>query len=461
MMRARCEAAKVAPYDRPVTHFDVIIVGAGAAGLAAARILSEANKRVVVQEASDRVGGRIRTAQDRRVKLPIELGAEFIHGRPPATWEVVAEASLTAYDLPFEHWRGQGKRLSKTEDFASEIGKTMAGLATLRKDMSFAEYLRTHRRQEETDASRRAALDFVRGFDAADPSLISAKSIAREQEGLGDVGEEMQFRLLEGYGSLIGFLEKRVRAAGGAIRLKSVVRAIRWGRWGVEVEVEGGRGRAALRARQAIVTVPLSVLQTPGSAPGGIVFEPEVVAHRQAASKLAMGPVVKAVLLFREAFWESVKSAGVAGAPTLRDASFVHDTRAEFPTWWTARPFREALITAWAGGTDAVALAGRSKGELLDAAVKSVAMSLRRRESTVREVLVRGWIADWQSEKHIRGAYSYERVGGQRARRALSRSAGPSLLFAGEATDTSGQASTVAGALESGRRAAQEALGAG
>src|SRR5438105_1616414 len=83
---------------------DVIVIGAGAAGMAAARELSRASTNVVIVEARDRLGGRIHTLRDPGFPLPVELGAEFVHGRPRESWEIIRAADLIAYDVTDTHW---------------------------------------------------------------------------------------------------------------------------------------------------------------------------------------------------------------------------------------------------------------------------------------------------------------------------------------------------------------------
>ncbi len=122
-------------------------------------------------------------------------------------------------------------------------------------------------------------------------------------------------------------------------------------------------------------------------------------------------------------------------------------------------PLRLPMLTAWAGGPRALALAGLTKPALKRAAVESLGEIFGRRASKIL-VLLEGFHAyDWASDPLSRGAYSYVTVGGARAGR-LARPIEKTLFFAGEATDTSGQASTVAGALASGQRAAKELLDA-
>jgi monoamine oxidase len=117
-------------------------------------------------------------------------------------------------------------------------------------------------------------------------------------------------------------------------------------------------------------------------------------------------------------------------------------------------------LTAWAGGPKALALAGLSKQALKQTAIESLAELFGQRASRLSSLLERFHAHDWASDPMSRGAYSYVTVGGSRARGLLSKPIEGTLFFAGEATDTSGQASTVAGALASGQRAAEELLDA-
>lgn len=433
------------------------MVGAGAAGLMAARRLAEAGCSTLVLEASGRIGGRVHSIGDESACV-VELGAEFIHGRPEQTWSLVAEAGQVAYDVPFEHWRRSAGRLARIEDYAQELSRTMRGLARLRTDITFAEFLRRGLRKSESPASRSAALAFVRGFDAADPERISAKSLAREQEGLGDVGGEMQFRLLKGYGALLKHLRDSIPARRCTFRLNSPVTRIRWSSEGVELTVARAAGRrATVRCERVVLALPLSILTLSPTDASGIRFTPDIPEKRVAMGHLATGSVVKIILVFDAPFWEQARAADPDSLP---DVAFMHGPGLPVPTWWTGRPLRLPVMTGWAGGPDAEVLHGKGEQELIRTGVQSLARLLRRRPEDVAERLRRSHAIDWGAEPWARGAYSYECVGGEQARRVLAEPLLGRLFFAGEATDTSGQASTVAGALASGDRAAREVLNA-
>lgn len=437
-----------------------IIIGAGSAGLAAAKVLARAGGSVLILEASDRIGGRIRTLREGAESPIIELGAEFVHGRPDSTWALIRECRAVAYDIPFEHWRLQAGRLARVEDYTGELARTMRGLARLRRDVTFAEYLRRGPRDGwragETPSTRRAALDFVRGFDAADPEKVSAKSLAREQEGLGNVGGEMQFRLLGGYAALLDHLRAGFGPGRVRLRLNTPVTAVEWSTGGVSVRTAGG-GRYT--GRSAIIALPLGVLQLPLAEADAVHFTPDIPEKRLAITHLSSGPVVKVVLVFDAPFWEEAPAVRAARAgESFRDVAFMHGPGLPIPTWWTARPLRIPLLTGWAGGPDARAVAGRSEAELVDLGLRSVARLMHRQARSLGARLKSGRAVDWGSERWTRGAYSSECIGGERAREALARPLLDTLFFAGEATDTSGQASTVAGALASGERAAREVL---
>ena len=181
--------------------YDVAVIGAGAAGLAAARHLSGTGKRVVIIEARQRIGGRILTQHVAGLPIPIELGAEFIHGEAPQTFSVVESAALTACELPDEHvWSRNGK-FEGIPDFWRRIDRVRAKISGLKKDVSFAEFLRT--RRNLSPRLRELARNFAEGYHAAHADRMSALALAGADGEQEEDGGNKQFRILNGYDALI------------------------------------------------------------------------------------------------------------------------------------------------------------------------------------------------------------------------------------------------------------------
>jgi monoamine oxidase len=296
------------------------------------------------------------------------------------------------------------------------------------------------------------AIAFVEGFDAADITKISAKSLAEEQEGIGDVGEDgqEQFRLVSGYGALIDHLNASIKSQFSRIELRTRATSVHWSRGRVEIVARRGARQFKYTGQRAIITLPIGVLHSARL----IEFDPELPRIRAAARQLGAGPVVKVILRFRDPFWENLKRGG----KSLRTVSFLHNPGANIPTWWTTAPLRASMLTGWAGGSAAQRLSGKSHATIARTALDALAGMLNLKRSRLRALLLAAHVADWLSDPFARGAYSYVMVNGQQARRILATPVDDTLWFAGEAADTGDQASTVAGALASGERAARSIL---
>jgi len=440
---------------------DVVVIGAGMAGLAAARAASEAGRSVVVVEARDRIGGRVVTHHEPGLDVPVELGAEFIHGRPRATWELVHQSGLVACDLPEERWMYRGGRLEKADGFGDDLARVMGRLGEVREeDESFAAFLKRCCTGADLDEARGLARSFVEGFDAADPERISARSLAEEQEGIGDVGSEPQFRLLRGYGALAAWMRARLDPSRARVMLRTVVDEVRWERGRVEVAARGPENREMLfEGRAAVVTLPVGVLHAAAGEEGAVRFVPEVGRVREAARKLGSGGVVKVVLWFDRAFWEEEGGVSAADGGNMRDAVFILAPGEEFPTWWTQRPLRTPVLTAWVGGPRAERMRGMGEMEVVRRALHVLAGMTGPDQKALEGRLRGAWAWNWPGDPYARGAYSHVTVGGLGAREVLAEPVEGTLFFAGEAADVSGQASTVAGAIASGARAGRLAAG--
>lgn len=399
---------------------DVVVVGAGAAGLAAAEALTRSGRSVLVLEARSRIGGRVWTRRMPGLAVPVELGAEFVHGEAAVTHALLKKSGMTAVPSGRKQRYAAGGRLRPVDSFRQAQLAMRNSSALEDADLSFEQFLQQQRLPALT---RTFARLMVQGFDAADPALASARAIAEEWGG-GQM-DGAQPRLREGYGPLLDWLCMKMLRQGARLKMQAVVREVRWQRGRVTVSGEGFR----FTARRAVITLPLGVLQS-----RAVRFSPDLK-KQEAMRRLASGPVIKAALRFPSPFWEK-RAPGVA---------FFHAPRAAFPTFWTPLPARAPLLIAWAGGPKATQ-------PTLDA-IRSSLKSIFGRVEEPDQVLIQ----DWRADPFARGAYSYVRVNGEGAREALAAPLADTLFFAGEATsaDDSG---TVAGALQSGLRAAQELI---
>jgi len=261
---------------------------------------------------------------------------------------------------------------------------------------------------------------------------VSALSIAEEWAG-GELGGS-QPRPEGGYGALFGWLANSIVERGARLCLGALVQSIAWRRGQVNVAGDFLGERFSRRAKRAIVTLPLGVLQS-----GPLRFPQK----RSALRRLASGPVIRVALRFHRPFWEE-RAPGVA---------FFHTPQSPFPTFWTPLPMRGPLVTAWAGGPKAARLTGSSARALVAAALRSVGAIF----GNVRNELAAAYVQDWKSDRYSRGGYSYVLVGGHGAREELAAPLDQTMFFAGEATDSE-EPGTVASGIRSGQRAAREAL---
>ncbi len=438
------------------TKTDVIVIGAGVAGLAAAGELARGGLDVQVLEARDRLGGRILTVRQPGLELPLELGAEFVHGADTSTMRIAAEAGLLVAEVTGEHWRARGGRLSVVNGFWEKIEMAMSRLDPERAPDRPATEALADVASDFSDDDRRLLLEYVQGFHAADPARIGEQALA-VAEGAGedddDDASDRQLRLLSGYDRVVAHL---AAAIAGRVVLHTAVERIEWRRGSVQVHARTDQGEPlTFRGRAAVITVPLGVLQAVAGSPGAMQFEPEISRLRTAASRLAVGSVVRIAMRLREAIWLTGKVRATDGSSLAR-LSFLHSD-ARIPVWWTPAPLLAPLLVGWCGGPPAAELSALGRAGIERLAVEELASQLRiEAEDLHGEVLSISW-HDWQNDPYARGAYAYVPVGALDAQRALAEPEEDTLCFAGEAL-AGKDTGTVHGAIDSGVGAARRLL---
>ncbi|HUR59260.1 MAG TPA: NAD(P)/FAD-dependent oxidoreductase [Opitutaceae bacterium] len=425
---------------------DVIVVGGGVSGLAAAASLARAGFKVTLLEARSRLGGRVHTTRARGWPCPIELGAEFIHEGNRAFWRLLREHGLKTTNVPVAHWLFSDGRLQRIADVASAIGRVtrkIAGRPMQRR--SFAEFLRAHRKQFST-TERELATGFVEGFEAAPTERMSAAAMAGET-----LDTSGQFSLPKGYAALIDTLLDQ--ATRGRVRLlrRSIVRDIAWRAGHATVRA----GARTFRARVVVITVPLGVLQAARSQRGSLRFDPPLREKARLIARMQMGHVIRLTLRFDAKRWPVI----VPGALQKKERGFgfIHSRVEGVPVWWSLAGNR--VLTGWAGGPAALPLLRRSKTSIRDKALHSLSRIFATPATVLRRALQDFATHNWSRDPFSRGAYSYTAKGLDGASQRLRQPVADTLFFAGEATADGPEIGTVHGAYSSGLRVAKEVQG--
>lgn len=443
------------------TSADVIVVGAGAAGLAAAIELGRSGLSVIVLEARDRVGGRIFTEQDPLSGVAIEHGAEFIHGLPREIWTPLQERNIPVTEAEGDSWCHRDGRLLPCK-FFSKVDEILKQMDADAPDESFRTFLDRCCPDSELDTDGREAkeraLAYVIGFNAADPDLVGIHWLVEEMREEERMEGDRTFRSRYGYKDLIDIFLHNLRVAGASLRTGVIVDSISWSRGNAEVEGHQAVDRLTLTSPCVLVTVPLAVLQAAPGETGAVRFTPDLPDEKIAAlAKLEMGKAARITFRFRHRFWDEI-SVPEAGSRNLSNLLFLFSQDQSFPTWWTMSPDPSPIITGWATFQCAERLSGKGSAFVVAEGLQALSLLLNQRSENLSELLEADYFHDWQSDPFSRGAYSYGKVGADGAQEALAAPVESTLFFAGEATDTTGNNGTVHGAIASGIRAAREIL---
>jgi len=437
------------------SDFDVLILGAGMAGLTAARALAEGGMRVCILEARSRVGGRI-LSQKVEGGGTVELGAEFVHGRPAELWALIEEVGATAVERSGAMLRERSPGTLVADDPGDnamfepleqlEDPDQLEKLA--REDQTFADWLAA---SDVDDELRPGLTAYVEGFNAADAHRISVRSLGIQQKAEDDTEADRSWHLPGGYAQLPDYLAGHVKALGAAIRLDCEVLGIQWKPGDVRVETTLGE----FTAPRCLVTFPVGVLHQVNR-PGGIPITPEPAAIRH-ARRLAMGHASRFTMIFSTKYWQFTQ---LIDPQTMGRMSFLFAFSHIPPVWWTSHPDPDALpaLTGWIGGPRASALEGKTSAQLGSAACATLAKIFALDEEIVRSNLVATYSHDWAADRFAQGAYSYVPVGAVDASSAMTQPEADTFFFAGEHTDITGNWGTVHAAIRSGFRVATQIL---
>jgi monoamine oxidase len=416
----------------------IVVIGAGAAGLMAARELARAGKRVTIVEARDRCGGRIHPLPDAEFGYPAEGGAEFVHGEAPVTHSLLREAGLSLLPIEGAQWTVEGGKLTRGESSAAHEAQLHRALQELKDDLTVAEFLQRYFAGPQDARLRHSIERMVEGYDAADPERAS--TLALRDEWM-DGGRSTPARIIGGYGALVEFLTAECRNHGVAVHLGSAVSAI---------EASNARGLVRCANGDAheydavVLTVPLPLLKE-------IVLPPAERQRAAAAAHIGFGNVLKILLRFKTRWWVDKRT-------DLADLTFLLSD-ARIPVWWTQHPTDLPVLTGWFGGPKTEAMANLGEHELIEAGLASLAEIFGFDPKQLMRNLVAARAINWAHDPLAGGAYSYATPETRAAQAVLSRIDGGAVFFSGEALYRGRDMGTVEAALASGLATARTLLG--
>ena len=397
-----------------------VVIGAGAAGIAAARTLHDAGAPVLLLEASDRLGGRARSLPLPDVGGTADLGCGWLHSAGRNPWTAIAEASGFTVDRSPPNWDGQWRDLgfapAEREAFgaASERLDEAAHAALGGPDRALADLV-------PLGEPWRPLLDAISGYvNGAPLARVSLHDWAEYE----DAATDDNWAVRDGYGSLVAS-----HAAGVPVHLNTPVTRI--DRSGRKLRLDTPAG--VVEAERVIVAVPTPVL-----ADKALRFDPALPGKRDAAADLPLGLADKVFL-------------AVDGPEWPANSHLIGDPRSALSASHRLSPFGLPVIESFFGGDGAEALdGGDASAFAINELVALLGSGWRRRLRPIATTR-------WRREPYIGGSYSHARIGRAPARAALAEPVEGRIFFAGEACSRT-DFSTAHGAYATGVAAAEAVL---
>ncbi len=423
---------------------NVIVIGAGAAGLMAAKILAAEGLNVLVLEARERLGGRINTIKS-PFSFECEAGAEFIHGNLRLTKNLLTEAGLKQAKVEGEMYSMKDGALFEEEDLAEGWNVLLKRLQEPVSDLTVKQFLNKYLPEVKYAGVKESFKRYVQGYDAANIDDASVFSIREEMEN----EDEEQFRIDNGYVGLINYLAKKSERNGCKIKTAETVKQINWQTNRAKVITNNN----TYSADKILITVPIGVLRAKEYEAGAIKFNPRLVQQEKAINNIGFGGVIKILIAFDEAFWFDNKFLEARNI----DKAFFFFADTFIPTWWTQYPDEKPLLVGWLAGPCAEENSNLVDEQFLEKAIASLSDIFRIPLDYLTKKVKAHKVFNWVKDPYSKGAYSYATVLTKNAKETLNMPVQDTIYFAGEAlSDT--VPGTVEAALQSGKASASKIL---
>ena len=443
---------------RPEIDYDGVVgvIGAGVSGLFAADILKSKGVQVRIFEASDRIGGRVRSvhlSEDVPVRsdFPIELGAERIIGSNSFFAEVIQLINVPSADLS-----------TSQDHFILESFLSSAEISTDPDFIAARNFLDGLSTWAGSTDSVQSAITAA-GINSRVHAILNAwignrYGTNNTRLGMGAIGESMSVLTRDQKEKILvsnpmqDVVASRFSSVVTDVELNTIVKVIDYSgekiRISGQLTADGGNADFSAEVDKLIIAVPISVMKN-----GGISFSPALPSGKTSSlSKMGMDACVRVIMDFKQNFWsqQAVFTYGGTTAPEY------------FSTGFQRSDFNKTLsMTIYGSSAEALSLLGKDEAEArilqeLDAVFDGKGTLNIRKDDEGKNA---SEFFDWTLQPHIQGGVSYLKPGGTLAdRTTLAEPVDGILFFAGEACDATGDAGTISGALRSGERAALEVV---
>jgi len=427
---------------------EIIVIGAGAAGLMVARKLSREGKHVKLLEARERAGGRIHTLNETGFSVKVEAGAEFVHGNLSETLRLLEEAGLPYHETAGNLFNARDNDAHKQRDFVEHEKLFSKKLSEVKEDISVRAFLDLYFNDEKYDSLRKSIEGYVQGYDLSD--LERSSTFSLKEEWLGD-DEGSQYRIDDGYGAIVDYLVADCKGNNCLFEFSTTITRIDWKPGHVKLLAVDGR---TFEAQKIVITVPLGVWHSQKEDGAHIVYNPALTEKLEAARAMGYGEVIKFIIEFTENFWEKEE---IVGKKKMKNLGFVFGD-AKIPTWWTQAPYDVPILTGWLGGPSAKNFKKMNDEGLLQVATDSLSKIFQVDHSVILEKMIAWRIYNWAVDQFSLGGYAFPSLDRRKHIAVISKPVSGTIFISGEALWGGSEVGTVEAAFRSALDTAEQVM---